>query len=64
MSCPASVDPSGATGKIHMREIEVRQGVARACYHDGFHDSMPLDSGMGAGMVPPPSGTCNIARQF
>ena len=38
ISCPASVDPNGASGKIHRRKIEVRQGVANACYHDGFHD--------------------------
>ena len=38
ISCPASVDPRGATRRIHMAEIEGDQGVARACYHDGFHD--------------------------
>ena len=38
VSCPASVDCSGATRKIHVTEIDVGQGVARACYHDGFHD--------------------------
>ena len=38
VSCSASVDPSGTTGKIHMRKIRLSQGVARACYHDGFHD--------------------------
>ena len=43
ISCPASVDCSEATGKIHVTEIDVGQGVARACYHDGFHDPRPLD---------------------
>ena len=43
IGCPASVDPSGAAGKIHMREIRLGQGVARACYHDGFHDQRPFD---------------------
>ena len=38
ISCLASVDCSGTTGRIHMREIRLVQGVARACYHDGFHD--------------------------
>ena len=38
ISCSASVDPSGTTVKIHMRKIRLHQGVARACYYDGFHD--------------------------
>ena len=38
ISCFASVDPSETTGKIHMRKIRLHQGVARACYYDGFHD--------------------------
>ena len=36
ISCCASVDCSGTIGKIHVREIRVRQGGARACYHDDF----------------------------
>ena len=47
ISCPASVDPSGTTGKIHMRKIEWNQGVARACHHDGFHDLKPFDEAPG-----------------
>ena len=38
ISCPASVDPSEATENIHVTEIDAGQGVARACYHDVFHD--------------------------
>ena len=38
ISCPASVDYSGTVRKIHMRKIRQVQGVARTCYHDGFHD--------------------------
>ena len=38
ISCPASVDPSGTTGKIHMRKIRLSQGVARAYKRDRFHD--------------------------
>ena len=32
------VECSGTTGKIHVRENSVSQGVVHACYHDGFHD--------------------------
>ena len=32
------MDCSGTIGKILEVEIEVGQGVAHACYHDGFHD--------------------------
>ena len=61
ISCPASVDPSGTTGKIHMREIEVRQGVARACYHDGFHDLGTFDEAPGSVQS---SGVCADAQCF
>ena len=37
-SCPASVEPGGTTGKIHMRKIRLDKRVARACYYDGFYD--------------------------
>ena len=47
IACPASVDPSGTTGKIHMRKIRLGQGVARAWYHDGFHDLGTFDEAPG-----------------
>ena len=49
------------------------QGVAGACHCDGFHDLGPFDKAPGTVQSPelcasapsrPPSGTCNIARQF
>ena len=33
-----------------MRKIEVGQGVARACYHDGFHDLGHLTRPRGPGV--------------
>ena len=47
ISCPASVDCSGTIGKIHVVEIEVDQGIAHACYHDGFHHLGTFDEGLG-----------------
>ena len=41
--CCASVDCNGTIGKILEAEIEVAQGVAHACYHDGFHDLGTFD---------------------
>ena len=41
------MDPSGATGKIHVIEIDVGQGVAHACYHDGFQDLGTFDNAPG-----------------
>ena len=35
-----------------MREIEVRQGVARACYNDGFHDLGTFDESPGTVQSP------------
>ena len=52
ISCPASVDCSGTIGKIHVVEIEVSQGVAHACYHDGFHHLETFDEGLGTVRVP------------
>ena len=43
INCPASVDCSGTIGRILEVEIEVAQGVAHACYHDGFHHSGTFD---------------------
>ena len=37
------MDCSGATGKIHVVEIEVEQGAAHACHHHGFHDLGTFD---------------------
>ena len=37
------MDPSGTAGEIHMRQVEVRQGVVHVCYHDGFHDLGTFD---------------------
>ena len=34
-------------GKIRMRKIRLIQGVARACYHDGFHDLGTFDEAPG-----------------
>ena len=45
--CCASVDCSGTTWKILEAEIEVDQGVAHACYHDGFHDLDTFDEAPG-----------------
>ena len=47
ISCSASVGPSGTTGKIHMRKIRLHQGVAHACYHDGFRDLETFDEAPG-----------------
>ena len=55
------MDCSGTAGKIHMREIEVRQGVARACYHDGFHDLGTFDEAPGPVQS---SGVCADAQCF
>ena len=41
--CCDSVDCSGTIGKILEAEIEVGQGAAHACYHDGFHDLGTFD---------------------
>ena len=51
ISCPASVDPGGATGKIHMRKIRLHQSVARACYHDGFPDGAKHSPPGGRGQI-------------
>ena len=59
INCPASVDTSRTTGKIHMREIEVGQGVARACYHDRFHDPGTFDEAPGTVQRP---GVCADAQ--
>ena len=45
--CCASVDCSGTAGKIHMRKIRQGQGVAHACYHDGFRDLETFDEAPG-----------------
>ena len=37
------MDCSGTIGKIIEVEIEVGQGVAHACYHDGFQDLGTFD---------------------
>ena len=50
--CCASVDCSGAIRKIHVRKIEQVQGVAHACYHDGFHDLGPFDEAPGTVQSP------------
>ena len=34
----APVECSETTGKIHVRENSVSQGVVHACYHERFHD--------------------------
>ena len=47
ISCLASVDFNGIAGKIHMRKIRLVQGVALACYHDGFHDLGTFDEAPG-----------------
>ena len=47
ISCSASVDPSGTTGKIHMRKIRLIQGVAHACNHDEFYDLGTFDEAAG-----------------
>ena len=44
--CPATVDCSGTIRKIHVRKIRRGQGVARACYHDGFRDLGPFDEAL------------------
>ena len=59
ISCPASVDFNGTTGKIHMRKIEVRQGVEHACYHGGFHDLGTFDEAPGTSQS---SGVCADAQ--
>ena len=60
ISCPASVDPSGATGKIHARKIRVDQGVERACYHDVVRNSLlcPLPLVGLSGKIGGVSGIC------
>ena len=50
--CRASVDCSGTARKIHMRKIRRGQGVARACYHDGFHDWGTFDDAPGTVQSP------------
>ena len=42
-----------------MRKIEVDQGVARACYHDGFHDLGTFDEAPGTVQSP---GVCADAQ--
>ena len=59
ISCPASVDCSGTTWKIHMRKIRLVQGVARACYHDGFHALGIFDEAPGTVQSP---GVCADAQ--
>ena len=44
-----------------MRKIEVRQGVARACYHDGFHNLGTFDEAQGTVQSP---GVCADAQCF
>ena len=41
------MDCSGTIGKILEVEIEVGQGVAHACYHDGFRDLETFDEAPG-----------------
>ena len=41
------MDCSGTIGNILEVEIEVGQGVAHACYHDGFHDLGRFDEAPG-----------------
>ena len=43
----APVECSGTTGKIHVSENSMKQGVAHACYHDGFHDLGTFDDAPG-----------------
>ena len=43
---------SGATGKIHVPENSVRQGVAHACYHDGFEHLGTFDEVPGNAQSP------------
>ena len=59
ISCSASVDPSGTTGKIHMRKIRLHQGVARACYYDGVHDLRTFNEASGTFQSP---GVCADAQ--
>ena len=44
-----------------MVEIEVHQGAARACYHDGFHDLGTFDGAPGTVQSP---GVCADAQCF
>ena len=45
-----------------MRKIEVDQGNARACYHDGFHDLGTFDEGRGQFRAQGFAPTRNVAR--
>ena len=57
--CPATVDCSGNIQKIHMGEIDVGQGFARACKCDGFHDLGTFDEAPGTLQGP---GVCADAQ--
>ena len=46
------MDCSGPIRKILEVEIEVGQGVAHACYHDGFHDLGTFDEAPGTVQSP------------
>ena len=52
VGCCASVDRSGAIRKIHVVEIHVSQGVAHACYHDGFQHLETFDEAPGTVQSP------------
>ena len=43
----ATVECRGTTRKIHVPENSVNQGVAHACYHDGFEDLGTFDEAPG-----------------
>ena len=55
----SSVDCSGVIRKIHVSEIEVHQGVAHACQHDGFHHLGTFDESPGTVQSP---GVCADAQ--
>ena len=52
VGCCASVDCSGVIRKIHVSEIEVDQGVAHACHHDGFEHLGTSDEAPGTAQSP------------
>ena len=52
IGCCASVHCSGTIRKIQVTEIEVKQGVARACDHDGFQHLGTFDEAPGTVQSP------------
>ena len=69
IGCCASVDCSGTIRKIHVAEIHVDQGVAHACYHDGFRHLGTAQTPQGpaalrAGNPTPPSGLSTLLVSF